>query len=107
MLLDLREKRRLAEQNCEKMYAFVPGLPPLIRCWRRAEAEAAWVERHKELLTRFKQRTQSQVSSSRAVTGSGLTLGSGQDDMEHFISDQIVEKLDVVVRRPHEQNHWH
>lgn len=44
------------------------------------EAEAAWVARHKELLERFKQRMAS------------------QGDMETFISDQIVEKLEVVAQ---------
>jgi len=44
------------------------------------EAEKAWVARHKELLERFKQRMCS------------------QGDMESFISDQIVEKMEYESR---------
>jgi len=61
---DLEEKVQRGIDNLEKI----------------TEAEAMWVERHKELMQRFKQRMCS------------------QGDMESFISDQIVEKLEVVAQ---------
>jgi len=60
---DLQDKKLRGEENVTKIM----------------EAEAAWVQRHKELLGRFKERMTS------------------QGDMESFISDQIVDKLDVVA----------
>lgn len=73
------------------------------------KAEEAWVQRHKELLERFKQRMASQASSRlRRVLSHPLLLPLPllQGDMESFISDQIVEKLDVVVSQPAPLSHY-